>query len=192
MSPEQERPGRGSARTAILVATIELIAEEGLDAVTHRRVAERARVSPGSTTHHFATRQDLIRDAFRLYVRQADRLIITIGDAVRASSVEPLARVRRVLGEVVRQEFADDRLIRAEYEMLLFASTDEVLAADVRRWESHWIAYLAADLEEAGWPRAIEGARTLMNLMRGYELERLLNPALGAEDFQRRLDIVLR
>jgi hypothetical protein len=50
---------------------------------------------------------------------------------------------------------------------------------------------MAGDLEAAGWPRAVEGARTLINLIRGYELECLLDPQRDPADFGRRLEWVL-
>jgi TetR/AcrR family transcriptional regulator, regulator of biofilm formation and stress response len=182
---------RGSARSAILAAVLAVIAREGIDAVTHRRVAEGAGVSPGSTTHHFASREDLIRDAFRFYLDEADRVLEAIDRDIRATMADPLERLREFTAQLVRREFADERLVRAEYEMLLFASTDVELAAEVRRWEARWVGSIAGDLEEAGWPRAVEAARTVLNLIRGYELERLLNPRLEVDELRRRLDLVL-
>lgn len=50
------RTGRsGSAREGIVDATADLIAERGLDAVTNRSVAARAKVSLALTTYHFAS-----------------------------------------------------------------------------------------------------------------------------------------
>jgi len=43
-----------SPRDRVIAATLNLITHEGVDAVTHRRVARLAGVSPGTTTHHFA------------------------------------------------------------------------------------------------------------------------------------------
>jgi TetR/AcrR family transcriptional regulator, regulator of biofilm formation and stress response len=187
--PPQRR--RGSARKAILAATVEVIAGEGIDAVTHRRVAERAGVSPGSTTHHFASREDLLRSAFRFYLEQADRLLGELDRELRGSVADPVERVVAFLGGVVRREFGDERLVRAEYEMLLFASTDQELASHVRAWEARWVAYIAGDLEAAGTPRAVETARTVLNLVRGYELERLLDPRLETDELHRRLRLLL-
>src|SRR3990170_176069 len=48
-----------SLKRRILAATLRLIAAEGLDAVRHRRVADMAEVSLGSTTYHFASRDGL-------------------------------------------------------------------------------------------------------------------------------------
>jgi TetR/AcrR family transcriptional regulator, regulator of biofilm formation and stress response len=191
MSGRRQRRTRGSAREAILRATLEVIAEEGIDAITHRRVAEVADVSPGSTTHHFSSRQDLIRGAFRFYLEQAGRALQAIDDEVRASVHDPWDRVTEFLSEVVRREFTNERLVRAEYEMVLYASTDEELAAHLRGWEARVIAGLAGDLEAAGAPFAVETARALVDLLRGYELERLINPGLGVDVFRRRLESVV-
>jgi hypothetical protein len=75
--------------------------------------------------------------------------------------------------------------------MLLYASTDGQLASHVRDWDTRWVGHMAGDLEAAGWARPVETARTVINLIRGYELERLLNPQLEVDEFQRRLDLVL-
>jgi AcrR family transcriptional regulator len=189
----KERPARGFARQAILGATMEIIANQGIDAVTHRRVAELARVSPGSTTHHFASREDLLREAFRFYLEQADWFMAALGEEIAATVNDPLERVRRFAAEIVRREFVEpgEQYIRAEHEMLLFASTDGELAAHVRVWDARVVGQLAGDLEAAGWPRAVETARTLINLIRGYELERLLNPRLDVDEFERRVDALL-
>lgn len=185
------RPSRGHARDAVLAATVLLIAEHGIDAVTHRRVAARAGVSPGSTTHHFASREDLVRSALRYYLRQADELLARVDQQARETEDDPRERVRAFACAVIDQEFGDASLIRAEHEMLLFASRDDELARDVRSWETRWVAYLAGHLEAAGEPRAVEGARTIVNLMRGFEIDRLLDPTLTVDDFQTRLDRVL-
>ena len=191
--PARRRTIRGSARNAILGATLEIIGSHGIDAVTHRRVAERAGVSPGSTTHHFSSREDLLREAFRFYLKTGDRLLAAIDEEARASVSDPEERVRRFATEIIRREFIEPgaRFIRAEHEMLLFASADSQLASYVRAWEARWVASIAGDLEAAGWPQPVEAARTLMNLIRGYELERLLNPDSDAAEFRRRLDSVL-
>jgi TetR/AcrR family transcriptional regulator, regulator of biofilm formation and stress response len=183
---------RGDARQAILVATLLVVAEHGLDAVTHRRVAGLAGVSPGSTTHHFASREDLLRAAFRFYLQEAGSFLTEIDRRVQDDvPAEPLEQVKQFLCVMVEREFAHARLVRAEYELLLFASTDEELAADVRAWETRVIAPVAAALEAAGASRPVEAARTLLNFVRGYELERLLDPHLGVDDLKQRLALLL-
>jgi AcrR family transcriptional regulator len=128
------RHRRGEAREALLTATLFVVAEGGIDAVTHRRVAAEAGVSPGSATHHFSSREELLRAAFRFYLDQGDQLLLALSDATR-SLPDPFERIRRILGGL-EQEFSEVSLLRAEYELLLYASGDPELAADVRSWEA--------------------------------------------------------
>ena len=188
----KKRPARGYARTAILSATLDIIAADGLDAVTHRRVAETAGVSPGSTTHHFSSREDLIRETFRFYLQMASRFMTAVDDEIRPSTSDPLERVRRFATEIIHREFeTGGQNIRAEHEMLLYASSDYDLAALVRGWDARWVGHLAGDLEAAGWSRPVDAARTIINLIRGFEIERLIDPQVDTADFQRRLEAVL-
>jgi AcrR family transcriptional regulator len=188
----KKRPARGHARTAILSATLDIIAADGIDAVTHRRVAEVARVSPGSTTHHFSSRKDLIRETFRFYLQMASRFMSALADEIRPSTPDPLERVRRFAAEIIHREFeSGGQNIRAEHEMLLYASTDNDLAAQVRDWNARWVGHIAGDLEAAGRSRPVETARTIINLIQGFEIERLINPQVDTEDFRRRLEALL-
>jgi TetR/AcrR family transcriptional regulator, regulator of biofilm formation and stress response len=187
----QHRRARGDAREAILAATLQVVAREGIDSVTHRRVAGEAGVSPGSTTHHFASREELLREAFRFYLREADRVLAVIDAAVQSID-DPIERVEQFLCGLLEQELAEASLLRAEYELILFACSNTELAADVRVWESRWVAHLADALEAGEVQRPIEVSRTLLNLVRGFELERLLNPTLTVDDFRRRVELLLR
>jgi DNA-binding transcriptional regulator YbjK len=54
-----------STRATILDATLRVIGEHGLEAVRHRTVAEAAGVSLGTVPNHFATREELLREAVR-------------------------------------------------------------------------------------------------------------------------------
>jgi AcrR family transcriptional regulator len=56
---------REASRTALLDATIDLLAEQGLAATTTRRVAQTAGVSPGALTHHFPSKVSLLEEAWR-------------------------------------------------------------------------------------------------------------------------------
>ncbi|CAL9657459.1 HTH-type transcriptional regulator RcdA [Streptomyces sp. enrichment culture] len=51
-------------RERIITATLDLIAEEGIARVSHRRIATRAEVPLGSMTYHFNGMDDLLREAF--------------------------------------------------------------------------------------------------------------------------------
>ncbi len=55
---------RLQTRQRILDAVLEIMVEEGMRAVRHRAVADRAGVSLGSTTYHFVSIEELITSAF--------------------------------------------------------------------------------------------------------------------------------
>jgi DNA-binding transcriptional regulator YbjK len=55
-------------RDELLAAAIELFAEGGSRAITHRAVAARAGLPPASTTYYFETIDDLIREALGAHV----------------------------------------------------------------------------------------------------------------------------
>ena len=72
---EPDPSGQRTVRDRIVAATLGIIAEEGLDAVRHRRVAERAGVSLGSTSYHFESRDDLIEAAFLQFLDNATAVL---------------------------------------------------------------------------------------------------------------------
>lgn len=57
-------------REALLSAAIELFADGGTRAITHRAVAKQAGLPSATTTYYFATIDDLIREALSDHVRQ--------------------------------------------------------------------------------------------------------------------------
>ncbi|MFD7688365.1 TetR/AcrR family transcriptional regulator [Streptomyces sp. NPDC059781] len=54
-------------RERILAAALDLIAEEGVAGVSHRKIAARAKVPLGSMTYHFTGIDDLLHEAFTGY-----------------------------------------------------------------------------------------------------------------------------
>lgn len=62
-APRRKDPTR---RERIARAAITVVAERGVERVTHRAVAAAAEVPLGSTTYHFATLDDLLADALKV------------------------------------------------------------------------------------------------------------------------------
>ena len=181
--PQAER-----RRRAILDATLRVISAGGVDAVTHRRVAAEADVALGSTTYYFASREELVREAFRYYLAEVSSALASLE---RESPIERAADVAEALIELARREFADPALVLAEYELILYAARDPVLAQDFNAYERGLEAQLAGPLERLGADRPVDAARTVIGLMRGFELERLTRPTTSAEDLRRRLEFVV-
>ncbi len=186
--PTPTLPRGERSRRAILEATLRVIARGGVDAVTHRRVAAEAGVSHGTTTYHFASRDEIVLEAFRYYIGTISTLMASAGAELREPTPEAIVDF---LVELVRREFTDPELLLAEYELILFAARNEALAREYRAWQRGLDAQLAAALEACGAPRPVEAARLISSVHRAFELERLTLPDTPAEDLRRRLELLL-
>ncbi len=175
-------------RREILAAAVRVIAQGGADAVTHRRVAAEARVPLGSLTYYFESRVDLIREAFRFYIDEATAFLLEVEREIPPTSVTDLVDL---IVEIMRREFMQPELLRAEYEMILHASRDEQVSRAYAGWERELESRLAAPLEAIGAERPLAAARTILHLVRGYELEQLSHHAEDASEFRSRLKSVV-
>ena len=77
------------ARERLLDAAVRVIGEHGIGGLTNRRVCTVAGVSPGSLTYHFATQNDLIRDAVIAFVAEESQRIREIVETLRESVRTP-------------------------------------------------------------------------------------------------------
>jgi AcrR family transcriptional regulator len=98
MPPTKDRYHHGALREELLRASLQLIEAEGLAAVSLRRVAREAGVSPGAPYHHFTDRAALLSalsvQGFRLL---ADQL-----RSAHATTTAPMERLRSMAEAYVR------------------------------------------------------------------------------------------
>ena len=176
-------------REKILDATLALIAEGGVDSVSHRRVAEAARVPLGSTTYYFESREHLLREAFGHYLNQAKALHADVlNDRPMASTDDLVA----YLIDLTEREFEDQSLLLAEYELTLFAARDEVIAEQLHHWDGGMVGDIASAMRKLGATAPRDAAWTVLHLMRGYELDCLTRrKSAGSAPFKRRLKTVI-
>ena len=174
-------------RETILAATLELIAEGGVDSITHRRVANHAGIPLGSTTYYFESREHLIRAAFDLYLEEhraiQEQIDIDPGKD-RQSAVDFLVAF-------TAQEFAKGSLLMTEYEMTLFAAKDPVLAVTLNAWYDDMTNQIAAFLANLGARDAHELAHTILHLLRGHQLERLTRHTEDESKLRKRLNTLI-
>ena len=80
--PSGARPRGAARREALLDAVLRIVAEVGIDAVTHRRVAEVAGLPLASTTYWFESKEHLLTAALeRAADRDIERLRALLSDA---------------------------------------------------------------------------------------------------------------
>ena len=176
-------------RATILDATLRLIAAEGVDAITHRRVAAAAGVPLGSTTYYFESREHLLREAFRRYLAQVQAQLARAGKAFHdAPTADGLVDY---LVETTQRGFEDEALMLAEYELTLFAARDAEIAEALHAWDALVISRLAQSLEKIGTTQPFDAAKTLLHLIRGHELDSLSRHDAAPDDLRRRLQRVV-
>jgi TetR/AcrR family transcriptional regulator, regulator of biofilm formation and stress response len=189
----EESSSAADRRRDVLEATLRLIARGGVDAVRYRDVAEAARVPLGTVSYHFASREVLIREAFNHFLADNTRALTSIRARFAA---ERLDEVADYLTEIIRADFVDpQRRVLAEYELIVYAARDPAVADALATWERAMVAELAPALEGFGVPRPVATARTLIEIVRGFQLVRLARRGEEAssdlEDLRRRLHDVL-
>lgn len=179
--PRANRRTAGSAptqaRERILRATLELIAEEGVAAVTNRRVAATAGVSLGSLTYHFDSQTELLRQSLLLYVEEETARRELVARALEREGAS-LERVAETVEQLAAAPVEIPRQI-AELELHLHAARDPQLReASQRCFAAHERIAVAA-LAALGIPDGDRHAATVVALVTGLAVRRL---AGGGDD----------
>ncbi len=176
-----------SRREAILTATLELIAEGGVDSITHRRVAKHADIPLGSTTYYFESREHLIRAAFDLYLEYHRALRAEI-------DIDPTKDLKAALDYLIAftsLELEHRDLLITEYEMTLFAARDPLLADKLNEWYDSMTDQIAGSLKGVVSREPREVARAVLQLLRGNQLERLTSIAEDEKKLRKRLHTLI-
>ena len=117
-------------REAIVAATVRIVAQQGVAAVTHRRVAAEAGVALSSTTWHFATKADILEAALEWTAsREVDR-IRAIADLLGAKDFDASAWADE-LGNWLIEQVTDEREIAVALYRLQVELLDSAGAAKV-------------------------------------------------------------
>jgi AcrR family transcriptional regulator len=156
--PSTSRAGRAAeTRTRILEAARRVLAEEGTDRFTTRRVAEIAGVSHGMCHYHFKDKRELVLavlvHARRDWVEPLEELVDGPGTAEQ--------RMRAVIAWMAMPATTD--VMRVHTALMSFALQDdpvrERLAAEYARWRGPFVVLF----RELGRERGLQGldARSL-------------------------------
>ena len=172
---------RGRARrTAILDAALDVVARDGTGAVTHRAVARLARVPLASTTYYFASRDDLLLEAFRHLTarRMAAYDAAAAVLPARLSAEVAAAGWAHVLAELLLDEPA---AVVAEFEMHLEARRRSQLREIHAQWEARAMTYFTAGMKAIGSRKPETDAALVLAVLTGLEIGEIVNPTPNAE-----------
>lgn len=164
MSEERKKFRRESAEArqeALILATLDLVAEKGVRGATVRGIAERADVTQGLIRHYFSSREELILAAYEYHMDNLTDLTFALGKD------EPSARVRL-------RAFVDGSLTPPVVDprsLALWASFLNKVQNDPQMKQTHARTYgkfrdklqalIAEALEEAGSPVPLARQRQL-------------------------------
>ena len=165
-------------RTALLDATIRLIASDGLGAVSHRRVERLAMAPHGSTTYYFQSKAALIAAARRrladLDHLALDRLALDVARALAPRSDHPDLDV--IAGTLARWVEDHRDLHVARFELALEATRDPGLAAADGAWNETFLEIIEAVVTSGGSRSARQDARYVCAAFMGIVFEQAVRP----------------
>ncbi|MEL6663535.1 MAG: TetR/AcrR family transcriptional regulator [Pseudomonadota bacterium] len=180
---------RGEARDDIVRSVLEIIAENGIESVTHRSAAAKTGVSPGTVTYHFSTRDSLIDAALTQYVSEYQA---GLAEAVANQPILSREALVRFLVGTTALHPENLTLSIIEAEMALLAQRTGRLAGVLQAWQRSMEPILSEVLEAIGVSKPVEAARTMVAVCRGTEFEVMARGVeIDQETLQARLEAVL-
>lgn len=136
----QRGPNDPDRRDRIARAAISVVAEQGIGALTHRRVAAAAGVPLGSTTYHFATLDDLVGAAL---AQAAERSVAALREW--EDGLGPDADLVAALADFVVRSVVEKRAdTMAEYNLYALALHRPHLRKAAVDWDAALADVLAA------------------------------------------------
>lgn len=160
-------------RTAIVDAAIELLAEGGTRALTHRMVDRRLGIPDGSTSTYHRTRGELVRAAA---VRMAELELATV---VSTSAAMPAdADTAEIVAALVSDAMSPQRRSQtlARYVLFAEAANDPELAVIMLQGRSSMLIAGEGLLARAGARHPERGARALAAFINGLVLGLFVAP----------------
>ena len=175
---------RGPERRLLLVqATLRLIANEGIDSVSHRAVAELADVPLGSTTYWFASRRDMLKEALEHFVRTE---IDALRERLAGVLGKPRLSQRRLIDEFTAfllPQLGEERWrTAAQYALLQEAVRQPDLQSVCREWTEAWLAVLTEVFTSVGAREPELEARMFLAMLDGLLLNQLAAPNEDVEE----------
>ena len=185
MSRRNPAAASGATRERLLWAAYELLGEEGMTALTHRRVEDRAGASHGSMTYHFGTREALI-DALVHHNRERDHQVMRrvaddlAGDPTLAGA-DLLTFGWAWATRLTDALLADRHQAICRYELYLYAARHPEIQQLLRGYRNQVVAEHAATARAAGAPHPHAAARMTLALVEGIMMMNLSVPSAAQQ-----------
>jgi DNA-binding transcriptional regulator YbjK len=162
---------QATTRNRILRATLRVIGEHGIGAVSNRRLAAEAGVALGSLTYHFPSQTELLRESLLLFVQEEVDRLNAIASAIRGtkpSEPEVAETVERIVDE---SALGVEQI--AEFELHLQAARDPELREAAQRCFDAYDGVAMAALQALDVPNPERHARTVVAYLSGLAVRGL-------------------
>ncbi len=172
-------------RIALLEAVLRIVTRDGVAAVTHRAVAAESKASLRSTTYYIATKEDMIREAFRFFCERSLEQIDTTSRRYADREVGPGDAVAMIFEIVLKEWDNPDTSWVAEFELILAIAREPSFAPEYRAFQRRIDLGLTMTMQRIGSHNPARDARIVLAFLRGFELEQLSRP--DRKRWQRRM-----
>ncbi|MFE3996439.1 TetR/AcrR family transcriptional regulator [Streptomyces goshikiensis] len=190
-------PHASDTRQRIIDAVLRIIGQDGIAAVTNRRIAKEAGVSLGSVTYHFATQHELLRESLLHFVAEETRHFTALADECSDERSDQcsdehfdIGRAAEVVAQVAGGNAFDSRHI-APFELYVQAGRDERLRAAAAECFAAYDLLATRILTQLGVADPERLAGVAVALVFGQQLRRLATGA-PAEDLVETLLVLTR
>jgi AcrR family transcriptional regulator len=165
-----------ATRERALEAAVQLLGAEGVRALTHARVDERAGLPPGSTSNWFRTRRALLGGVVD-WIAESERADLDPAAMPTIADVDELIEGLSATVELQAGPFA--ARTRARYALFLELADDPDLGEPLRRQRREFERWTERLVIAVGIADPVPATRALMALLDGLLLHRLtVDPSL--------------
>ncbi|MFI0354090.1 TetR/AcrR family transcriptional regulator [Actinomadura sp. 9N407] len=158
-------------RDRILQATLRLIGEQGIGAVTNRAVAKAAGVSLGSLTYHFPSQSDLLRESLQTFVDTEIARVTEHVAGLRDTVPAPDEAADEAEKAIIAFAYGPEQI--ANLELHLHAARDPAVRATSVQSVEAYDRLAATILAALGIPDAERHAPAIVAMLYGLALRRL-------------------
>lgn len=159
-----------TTRERSLEAAVELLGEQGVRALTHARVDERASLPPGSTSNWFRSRRALLAGVVD-WIAERERADFDPAAMSTITGLDGLIEGLYAMTELQTGPFA--ARTRARYALFLELSGDPELGEPLLRQRHEFERWAERIVTAVGIPDPVPATRALMALGDGLLLHRL-------------------
>jgi len=160
-------------RKALLEAVLRIVTRDGVAAVTHRAVAVESEASLRATTYYFATKEDMIREAFRFFCEESLVQIEATSARYLDRDVVPGDAVAMIFENVLKEWDNPNTSWVAEFELILAIAREPSFAPEYRAFQQRLDLGLKTTMQKIGSKHPARDARIVLAFLRGFELEQL-------------------